>query len=145
MNKITEKQVFEFYKSLKGQQVFFRDAGARLGVSHMTVRDHVVNLIHKGLMVREGKKLFVVGMPRPRRNYNKVDENRKKAEAGKAGAEALKRQAFETGVERFTPGSGMDAKLIKERIEAIVKKAEAKGTLHHPRPVFVVLVGEKVG
>lgn len=146
---ITEKDVLNFYREHlpSAGQITLREAAEKLGVSHMTVRDHVVNLCLKGLMTRRGHKLYVTvgGLLLDQRGMATEETNLKKSVAGKAGAEALKRRSLETGISRFNPGLAKDAKKIEANIERIVRKAEANDTLHHPRPVYVVLVGEKVG
>ncbi len=70
---------------------------------------------------------------------------RQRYEQGVAGAEALKKLSLEKGVERFTAGMGADEATIKENIERIVENAIKKGTYFHPRPNYVVPIGQKVG
>jgi DNA-binding transcriptional regulator YhcF (GntR family) len=124
-----------------------RVCGEALGVNHMRVSYYVEILEREGKLVRNKQKIYLA------RNFKMIDQrkrhnaaaNAKKANAGRAGAAALKRIAEQKGVERFTAGMGRDEATIKKNIERIVQRAFENGTAHHPRPVYVVLVGEKVG
>ena len=124
-----------------------RVCGEALGVNHMRVSYYVEKLEREGKLVRNKQKIYLARnfkMIDPRKGHNAA-ANEKKSYAGQAGAAALKRIAAEKGVQRFTAGMGKDEDTIKKNIEAIVAKAEKNGTLYHPRPNYVVLVGEKVG
>lgn len=124
-----------------------RVCGDALGINHMKVAYYVEKLEREGNLVRNNRKIYLA------RNFKMIDNrkghnaaaNEKKSYAGMAGAEALKRRSLETGISRFNPGLAKDAKTIEMNIARIVKRAEENGTLYHPRPKLVVLIGEKVG
>lgn len=154
--QVSEEQVFEYFmKFIKaGNFPTVAFAARRFSVREDTIRQKVRGLVKDGRLVKFKNKYYLPGDPRLAKAKAEKTGNKKilspealkkMSAAGVAGAEALKRRAFETGIARFNPGLAKDAKKIQANIERIVQKAEANGTLHHPRPVFVVLVGEKVG
>lgn len=145
-----KNKVLAFYRKYYAEHhktPTLRVCAEALGISHMTVAHHVEMIVRDGNLVRNNRKLYLA------RNFKMIDvrrghseeTNRQKSEAGKAGAEALKKRALETGISRFNPGLAKDASKIEANINRIVENAEKNGTLYRPRPVFVVLVGEKVG
>lgn len=124
-----------------------RVAGEALGINFMTVKYYLGKLEEMGLIVFKNRKVYLARNGKvidPRKNHNE-EANKQKSAAGVRGAGALKKRSLETGISRFNPGLAKDARKIEANIEAIVRRAEEKGTLYRPRPVYVVLVGEKVG
>ena len=149
-DKAIQNKVLKYFREYYAEHhrtPSLRVCGEALGVNHMRVNYYVEKLEREGKLVRNNQKIYLARnfkMIDPRKGHNAA-ANEKKANAGHAGAAALKRIAAEKGVERFTAGMGKDEATIKMNIERIVAKAEQNGTLYHPRPVYVVLVGEKVG
>ncbi|TXH10089.1 MAG: hypothetical protein E6R03_15840 [Hyphomicrobiaceae bacterium] len=145
-----KKKVLAFYREYYAEHhktPTLRACAEALGISHMTVAHHVEMICRDGDFMRNNRRIYLAKnhkMIDARKNHSD-ETNRQKAEAGRAGAEALKKRALETGISRFNTGLAKDASKIEANINRIVENAEKNGTLYRPRPVFVVLVGEKVG
>lgn len=138
------------------------------GVTRDTMRSKLRSLEAEGKIFREKGQIYLTGetvpAPKPKARVfstNTLEEtNRRKAAGGMKGAQGMKHRSFpksgmpgaerlkqisqETGVDRWTPGMSTSEGALQARIEKIVREADAKGTLYHQRPVYVVLVGEKV-
>lgn len=156
IQKLTEDELFEYFEKIIKAGNFPRVvfAARRFGVSLDTIRVKVRNLIHDGRLVKYKKQYYLPGDPRlerkdekraPGKRFISEETRQKMSEGGMAGALALKQYAFENGKERFKVGSARDEDDLQQRIEAIVEKAKRDGTYCHPRPVYVVLIGQKAG
>lgn len=149
--KVGARVVYDYYqKELgKGNQPTLRKAAVALGVSHATVREYVLVLCARGEMVRRGHKLYLVkdGVVLDQRKAHNEETNLKKQRAGKAGAERLRARAKGLGVmpSALSRMPANDDREIEARIEKIVEKAKKNGTYCHPRPKYVVLIGQKAG
>lgn len=139
---------FKDYFDMAGVCPSMRECGDVIGASKSAVKHYIMGFERDGKMKIVKRKVYFTNedgtIIEPRKGHSEK-VSKQKAEAGRAGAEALKRLAIETGVERFTAGMGRDEATIRMNIERIVAKAEKNGTLYHPRPKLVVLIGEKVG
>lgn len=145
-----ENRVLEFYRKYYEEHrktPSLRVAGGALEINFMTVKYYLVKLEEVGLIVFKNRKVYLArnGKVIDQRKAHNEMANQQKAEAGRAGAEALKKRSLETGISRFNPGLAIDAKKIEANIERIVQRAFENGTAYHPRPKLVVLIGEKVG
>lgn len=145
-----KNRVLEFYRKYYEEHrktPSLRVAGDALEINFMTVKYYLVKLEEVGLIVFKNRKVYLArnGKVIETRKAHNEKANQQKAEAGRAGAEALKKRSLETGISRFNPGLARDAKRIEANIERIVQRAFENGTAHHPRPKMVVLIGEKVG
>jgi hypothetical protein len=151
ITKLSTDQLFEYYRAAlrNGEQPNTDAVAKHFDVIPATVRVKLRFLVSSGKLFKKGSSFYLNAKDIPtapqRERKLKEETNRLKSEAGKAGAEALKRLAFETGKQRFTPGMGADANKIAANIENIVRRAQENGTLYHPRPNYVVPVGQKVG
>lgn len=145
-----KKKVLAFYREYYAEHhktPTLRACAEALGIAHMTVAHHVEMICRDGDFVRNNRRIYLAKnhkMIDARKNHSD-ETNRQKAEAGRAGAEALKKRSLETGISRFNPGLARDASKIEANIERIAKRAEENGTLYRPRPKVVVLIGQKAG
>lgn len=151
--QVSHEQVYEYFLKFLNAGNFpsVAFAARRFGVSVDTIRVKVRRLVSEGKLVKYKFNYYLPGDKRLEfKNAPKIkrvlspEARKKMSTAGTAGAEALKRYAFENGKERFVVGSNRGEEEL-QNIEAVARKAEAAGTLNHPRPVYVVLMGEKVG
>lgn len=138
---------FKDYYEMTGRCPTMQECGDVIGATKSAVKHYIVGFEREGKMKIVKRKVYFTNpdgtILKPKGHSEKV--SKQKAEAGRAGAEALKKRSLETGISRFNPGLAKDARKIEANINRIVENAEKNGTLYRPRPVFVVLVGEKVG
>ena len=151
---ISEQAIFEYYEKFlsQGRQVSAEFVAKRFGISAYTVSVKVRKLIADGKLIKAGFEVFLPGDTRAEKErqrlqngkrFDSVATREKKSQAGVAGAEALKRLAFEKGMQRFQVGLAKDSEAIQKRIDAIVANAEGTGTSY--RKNFVYCQGVKRG
>lgn len=150
--QVTAEEVYQYFlKFLKeGNFPSVAFAARRFSVREDTIRVKVRILLNEKRLVKYKLKYYLPDDPRlekkdaPKgKRILSVESLEKMSRAGMAGAEALKRQAFETGKKRFVVGSNKDEEALQARIEAIVNKAEGQGTCY--RPNYVSVHGMKRG
>lgn len=138
---------FKDYFDMAGRCPTMQECGDVIGASKSAVKHYIMGFEREGKMKIVKRKVYFTNADgtiiEPKGQGEKF--SKQKSEAGRAGAEALKKRSIETGISRFNPGLAKDASKIEANIEAIVKRAEENNTLYRPRPVFVVLKGEQVG
>jgi len=146
---ITNTAVRTYFKknALQGNYPGLKTAAVELNVKFNELYDIVQHMVRIGLMVHKSRRYYVIEkgvIVLDQRKIATAATNRKKAEAGIAGALRLKELAFAKGVERNAfIAIGKDDDKIKERIERIGREAEGKGTCY--RPTYVYTSGKKRG
>lgn len=138
-------QYFKDYHEMAGRCPTMQECGDVIGIRREAVRHYILGFQRENKMRLINRRVYFTNPDGSIIEAKKQNAKKKRSTAGKAGAEALKRIAIEKGVERFTAGMGADEDRIKANIERIVNRAAENGTLYHPRPNYVVLVGQKAG
>lgn len=155
MNKVIvpSSEILKYYKDISknGYALKPEYAARHFGIRTDTVRVKLRELVANGFLVKAGYEFFFPDSKHAKKEqpivrnkqFDSVETREKKSQAGVAGAEALKRLAFEKGTQRFQVGLAKDSEAIQKRIDAIVAKAEGAGTSY--RKNFVYCQGMKRG
>lgn len=138
-------QYFKDYHEMSGRCPTMQECGDVIGASKSAVKHYILGFEREGKMKIIKRRVYLLDD-----NGNVIDKRKSlnqkvRRQQGVAGAEALKKLSLEKGVERFTAGMGADEASIQRNIERIVENAIKKGTYFHPRPNYVVPIGQKVG
>jgi hypothetical protein len=145
--------IWKFYQEFhekNGHCPTFQACADALGLTRPIVKHYIDTLAREGKVKIITRRVYMVGddgkVIDQRKAHNEATYE-KKARAGRAGAAKLRRAAEEQGISPSALARipAKDDAKIEKRIQNIVARAKEDGSYCHPRPVYVVLVGQKTG